>query len=156
MTNQDTEQRKAAIRERYKGIDQDLIEVIPAEVPKKLNEDSSRKRVAVYARVSTDNVEQTSSYELQKNHYEEFVKNHPGWELVEIYADEGISGTSLKHRVRFIQMIDDCKAGKIDLIITKSIARFARNTLDCIENVRILQNLSSPVGVFFETENLYT
>lgn len=156
MTNQDTEKRKAEIRERYKGIDQNLIEVIPAEVPKKLNEDNSRKRVAVYARVSTDNVEQTSSYELQKNHYEEFVKNHPGWELVEIYADEGISGTSIKHRVRFLQMIEDCKAGKIDLIITKSIARFARNTLDCIDNVRTLQNLPSPVGVFFETENLYT
>lgn len=156
MSSLDTEQRKEQIREKYKGVDASLIEVIPAEVPKKLNEDDSHKRVAVYARVSTDNVEQTSSFELQKNHYEDFVKNHPGWELVNIYADEGISGTSLKHRVNFLQMIQDCEAGKIDLIITKSIARFARNTLDCIENIRKLQNLPHPVGVFFETENLYT
>ena len=156
MSNQNIEQKKAQIRQRYKGIDQSLLEVIPAEVPKKLNEDNSHKRVAVYARVSTDNVEQTSSYELQKNHYEDFVNHHPGWELIDIYADEGISGTSLKHRDSFLRMIEDCKAGKIDLIITKSIARFARNTLDCIANIRELKGLSNPVGVFFETENLYT
>lgn len=156
MSNQDTEQRKEQIREKYRGVDASLIEVIPAEIPKKLNEDNSHKRVAVYARVSTDNVEQTSSFELQKNHYQDFVNNHPGWELVNIYADEGISGTSLKHRVMFMKMIEDCEAGKIDLIVTKSIARFARNTLDCIENIRKLQNLSHPVGVFFEAENLYT
>ena len=101
MSNQNIEQKKAQIRQRYKGIDQSLLEVIPAEVPKKLNEDNSHKRVAVYARVSTDNVEQTSSYELQKNHYEDFVNHRPGWELIEIYADEGISGTSLKHRDNF-------------------------------------------------------
>lgn len=142
--------------EKYKGIDTSIIEVIPAEIPKKLNENNSHKRVAVYARISADNVEQTSSFELQKNYYEDFVKNHPGWELVNIYADEGISGTSLKHRVQFMQMIEDCEAGKIDLIVTKSIARFSRNTLDCIENIRKLQNLPHPVGVFFEVENLYT
>lgn len=156
MSNQNIEQKKAQIRQRYKGVDQSLLEVIPADVPKKLNEDNSHKRVAVYARVSTDNIEQTSSYELQKNHYEDFVKNHPGWELIDIYADEGISGTSLKHRDSFLRMIEDCKAGKIDLIITKSIARFARNTLDCIANIRELKGLPNPVGVFFETENLYT
>ena len=156
MSNQNIEQKKAQIRQRYKGIDQSLLEVIPAEVPKKLNEDNSHKRVAVYARVSTDNVEQTSSYELQKNHYEDFVNHHPGWELIDIYADEGISGTSLKHRDSFLRMMEDCKAGKIDLIITKNIARFARNTLDCIANIRELKGLSNPVGVFFETENLYT
>ena len=95
-------------------------------------EDVREKRVAVYARVSTDDPRQTSSYELQKNHYTDVISRHEGWNLVEIYADEGISGTSLQHRDAFLRMIEDCKAGKIDLIVTKSVSRFARNVLDCI------------------------
>ena len=76
--------------------------------------------------------------------------------LVEIYADEGISGTSLQHRDAFKKMIEDCEAGKIDLIITKSVSRFARNVVDCIRYVRELSSLRPPVGVFFETEHLNT
>ena len=93
-------------------------------------DDEIYKRVAVYARVSTDDPRQTSSYELQKNYYTDMVSRHPNWDLVDIYADEGISGTSLKKRDSFNRMIADCKAGKIDLIVTKSVSRFARNIVD--------------------------
>ena len=95
------------------------------------------QRVAVYVRVSTDNLGQETSYELQKNYYEEFVLKHPNWKLVKIYADKGISGTSTKHRVELNQMLADSRAGKIDLIITKSVSRLARNTVDCITMVFI-------------------
>ena len=100
-------ERKARIRERYKGINREELEVIPAIVPASFHEDTSKKRVAVYARVSTGDPNQTSSYELQKNQYEDMVANHPGWTLVAIYADEGISGTSLQHRDDFLRMIAD-------------------------------------------------
>jgi len=147
---------KAKIRERYRGKQNANIEVIPAIEQPSFYEDFSEKRVAVYARVSTGSANQTSSYELQKGYYEQDVTRHPGWKLVRIYADEGISGTSLNHRDEFIQMIKDCEAGKIDLIITKSVSRFSRNVLDCIGKVRKLAALPHPVGVFFETENIYT
>ena len=150
------EERKRKIRERYKGVDRDALELIPAREIVSFNEDTSFKRVAAYCRVSTDDPNQTSSYELQKNHYEEYIKEHPGWEFVGIYADEGISGTSLAHREEFNRMLEDCYAGKIDLIVTKSISRFARNTVDAISTVRKLARQNPPVGVLFETENLYT
>ena len=148
--------QKKRIRERYKGIDTDALDVIPAIPQEDFYRAESDKRVAVYARVSTDDPRQTSSYELQKNHYEDVVSRNPHWMLVEIYADEGISGTSLQHRDEFVRMINDCKAGKIDLIVTKSVSRFARNVLDCIGYVRQLKAMTPPIGVFFETENIYT
>lgn len=147
---------KERIRQKYKGIDSDKLDVIPALPAASLDDDSKIQRVAVYARVSTDDPRQTSSYELQKNHYEDVVKHHPGWKLINIYADEGISGTSLKHRDAFIQMIEDCKAGKIDLILTKSVSRFARNILDCIGYARQLAAMQPPIGIFFETERIFT
>ena len=114
------------------------------------------QRVAVYVRVSTDNLGQETSYELQKNYYEEFVLKHPNWKLVKIYADKGISGTSTKHRAELNQMLTDSRAGKIDLIITKSVSRLARNTVDCITMVRNLAELRNPVGVFFESECIFS
>jgi DNA invertase Pin-like site-specific DNA recombinase len=152
----DTESKKARIRARYKGINPDELDVIPAIPQENFYEGTNEKRVAVYARVSTDDPRQTSSYELQKNHYKDVVNRHPNWNLVDIYADEGISGTSLQHRDAFVQMINDCHTGKIDMILTKSVARFARNILDCIGYVRQLASLQPPIGVFFETENIYT
>lgn len=101
-------------------------------------------------------MQQTSSYELQKKYYEDFVVHHPNWTLVKIYADEGISGTSLAHRDEFNRMITDCRNGQIDMIITKSVSRFARNVVDCISMVRMLADLSSPVGVFFESECIFS
>ena len=150
------EEQKNKIRARYRGVDRSELEFIPAKQKEKLFEETGTKRVCAYCRVSTDDVNQTSSYELQNNHYEDMIKEHQGWELVGIYADEGISGTSLKHRDEFNRMIEDCKAGKIDLIVTKSVSRFARNIVDCIAKVRELANMIPQVGVFFETEHIYT
>ena len=97
--------------------------------------------MAAYCRVSTDQEEQLSSYENQVNYYTNYIMNHPNYELVGVYADEGITGTSIKKRENFKKMIADCEAGKIDRIIVKSISRFARNTLDCLNYVRRLKEL---------------
>lgn len=151
-----SEAQKRKIRKRYQGIDPNLLEVIPAKPRVDIFQPQSEQRVAVYARVSTDDPRQTSSYELQKNYYEDMVDRNPLWKLVDIYADEGISGTSLKHRDAFVRMISDCRMGKIDLIVTKSVSRFARNIVDCISYVRMLAAMNPPVGVVFETERIYT
>lgn len=111
-------------------------------------------RVAAYCRVSTDNEEQASSYETQIAHYREFISANPEWELVNVYADEGISATSTKGREQFNAMIEDCKEGKIDMIFTKSISRFARNTVDCLNYIRMLKEINIPV--FFEKESINT
>ena len=148
--------QKNKIRERYKGVSLDELDVIPALPQEDIFAVENEQRVAVYARVSTDDPRQTSSYELQKNHYHDVISKSPNWKLVQIYADEGISGTSLQHRDQFKLMIEDCKQGKIDLIVTKSVSRFARNVVDCIGYVRELLSLPHPVGVFFETERLNT
>ena len=148
--------QKSKIRERYKGINPDELDVIPALPQEDIFAVENEQRVAVYARVSTDDPRQTSSYELQKNHYHDVISKSPNWKLVQIYADEGISGTSLQHRDQFKLMIEDCKKGQIDLIVTKSVSRFARNVVDCIGYVRELLALPHPVGVFFETERLNT
>lgn len=147
--------QKSKIRSRYRGIDPELLEVIPAKPTESLYDDVCR-RVAVYARVSTDDPRQTSSYELQKNYYENYVSRYPNWKLIHIYADEGISGTSLRHRDSFNQMIADCFAGKIDMIITKSVSRFSRNIVDCIGTINELKQMIPPVGVFFENEQIFT
>ena len=154
--NLDNDQVKKKIRERYKGVSEDVLDVIPAVPQEDFYRSENHKRVAVYARVSTDDPNQTSSYELQKNHYEDLVNRRTNWELVDIYADEGISGTSLQHRDNFLRMIEDCRLGKIDLIVTKAVSRFARNIIDCIGYVRQLKAENPPIGVFFETENIYT
>lgn len=112
------------------------------------------KKVCAYARVSTDNEEQLTSYSSQINYYTEKIKSNPNWEFVGIYADEGISGTQAKNRTEFLRMIEDAKAGKIDIIIAKSISRFARNTLDTLKYVRELREHN--VDVFFEKENIHT
>lgn len=147
---------KQRIRDRYKGVSEDILDVIPATPQEDFYKSETMKRVAVYARVSTDDPNQTSSYELQKNHYEDMVSRRENWTLVDIYADEGISGTSLQHRDNFLRMIKDCRDGKIDLIVTKSVSRFARNIIDCIGYVRQLKAAEPPIGVFFETENIFT
>ncbi len=108
--------------------------------------------MAAYCRVSTDQLEQLSSYEAQVAYYTAFIANHPDYEMGGIYADEGISVTNTKKREQFNKMIEDCKVGKIDMIITKSISRFARNTLDCLNYVRMLKDLG--IGIIFEKENI--
>ena len=156
-TRKQLAERKERVRRRINTkVDPENYEFIPAKKPIDYYDNDIRQRVAVYARVSTDNVQQTSSYELQKKYYEDFVVHHPNWTLVKIYADEGISGTSLAHRDEFNSMIADCRSGKIDMIITKSVSRFARNMVDCISMVRMLAELPSPVGVFFESECIFS
>ena len=150
------EQKARVHRRVYAEVDPNNYEFIPAKKQIDYYDNDVPQRVAVYARVSTDNIQQTSSYELQKKYYEEFVVHHPNWTLVKIYADEGISGTSLAHRDEFNRMISDCRAGKIDMIITKSVSRFARNVVDCISMVRTLAELTHPVGVFFESECIFS
>lgn len=113
-------------------------------------------RVAAYCRVSTDEESQQNSYASQKAYYTDLIFSHRGWTMAGIYADEGKSGTTRKSRINFNRMIDDAVAGKIDYIITKSISRFARNTVDSLDCVRELQRLSPPVGIYFERENIDT
>ena len=126
--------------------------------PKPTIKDEGHKRVAVYARVSTKSAEQVSSIENQTKYYTDKIENTDNWELQEIYSDEGKSGTSMRKRLRFKQMIEDAGEKKMDLILCASVSRFARNVSDCIEQVRQLRtmNPSHPVGVYFETENIYT
>lgn len=111
-------------------------------------------RVAPYCRVSTDSEEQLTSYTMQKRVYTEMIMSKPEWQLVDIYADEGISGTRADKRDEFQRMIRDCRHGKIDYIITKSVSRFARNTAECIEFVRQLKLMG--IGVIFEEQNIDT
>lgn len=111
-------------------------------------------RVAAYCRVSTDTEEQATSYEAQKEHYEDFIRRNPDWELAGIYADDGISAVSTKRREEFNRMIVDCMAGRIDMIVTKSISRFARNTVDCLNYIRKLKDKNIPV--YFEKESINT
>ncbi len=113
-------------------------------------------RVCAYLRVSTDSGDQENSLKNQRAHYEKFIPQYPNWNYVGIFADEGISGTSLKNRLGFRQMVDACKAGKIDLIVVKEVSRFARNTKDCLNTVEELLTLDPPVGIFFENNNLNT
>ena len=120
--------------------------------------DEEHKRVAVYARASTKGKEQVSSIENQTKNYTEKIAKTPNWDLAEIYSDEGKSGTSKKWRPEFKRMLEDASKKKLDLIVCASVSRFARNISDLIEEVRKLRttNPSNPVGVYFETEDLYT
>lgn len=130
---------------------------IPASRPKAAGAEKrlhGRQRVVAYCRVSTDSEEQINSYTAQKAYYTQKIEESQDWELAGIFADEGITGTSMKKRKEFNRMITACKRGGIDLILTKSLSRFARNTVDCLETVRILK--SKGIGVIFEKENINT
>ena len=113
-----------------------------------------KQRVAAYCRVSTNNKEQINSYEAQKAYYTQKIEENPDWELAGIFADKGLSGASMKKRDNFNKMIAACKRGRIDTILTKSLSRFARNTVDCLETVRMLR--ARGIGVIFEKENINT
>jgi len=133
------------------------VTVIPARrrVGNTVNQQAKPKlRVAAYCRVSTDSEEQATSYDAQVAHYTQFIEKNSEWELAGIFADDGISGTNTKKREEFNRMIEACMTGSIDMIITKSISRFARNTLDCLKFIRDLKEKNIPV--FFEKENINT
>ena len=132
------------------------VSVIPAKPMQELKgfKATAKPRVCAYCRVSTNNEDQLSSYEAQVEHYTAYIQNNFSWEFGGIYADEGISGTNTKKRNEFNRMIEDCMAGKIDMVITKSISRFARNTLDTLQYVRQLKEKN--IAIFFEKENVNT
>jgi DNA invertase Pin-like site-specific DNA recombinase len=111
-------------------------------------------RVAAYARVSTDHEDQQSSLEAQTEYYKKLILERPGWQFVRIYVDDGISGLRTEHREGFNRMVEDCLSGAIDLVLTKSISRFARNTVDTVTTIRKLKEKG--VGVYFEKENIFT
>lgn len=113
-----------------------------------------KRRVAGYARVSTDHDDQTTSYEAQVDYYTNYINSRDDWEFVGIYTDEGISATSTKHREGFNCMVADALDGKIDLIITKSVSRFARNTVDSLTTIRKLKE--NNIECYFEKENIWT
>jgi len=115
---------------------------------------TERMRVAAYCRVSSDSEDQLNSYQSQVKYYEHKINENIDWELVDIYADEAISGTQTNKRTDFMRMINDCLQGKIDLILTKSISRFARNTVDTLKYVRMLKERN--IAVLFEEENINT
>lgn len=131
------------------------VTVIPAKAQTEINRSKYQQlRVAAYCRVSTEQEEQQSSYQVQIAYYTDLINRKKEWSLVGIFADEGISGTQTKNRTEFKRMIRMCKNKKIDLVITKSISRFARNTVDCLEYIRQLKDLG--IGVIFEKENINT
>lgn len=125
-----------------------IIRKIEPELPAK------RKRVAAYARVSMDGESMSNSLAAQTDHFQKLISDNPEWDFAGIYADDGISGTQTVHRKEFLRMLDDCDAGKIDIILTKSISRFARNTISLLETVRHLKKIG--VEVRFEREKLST
>ena len=130
-------------------------------IPALLNKQSTnqvgtikKRRVAAYARVSTDQEEQLTSYEAQVDYYTNYIKSREDWEFVDVYTDEGISGTSTKHREGFNRMVKSALDGNIDLIITKSVSRFARNTVDSLTTIRKLKDIGCEC--YFEKENIWT
>lgn len=125
------------------------------EIPATITEtETAKRRAAAYARISTDHDDQLTSCETQVEYYTDYIKKHPDLEFVKVYTDEGITGTSIKHREGFKQMIADALAGEIDLIITKSVSRFARNTVDLLSTIRELKEHG--VEVWFEREHIHT
>ena len=126
---------------------------IPAN-PEVVRASKRQLRIAAYCRVSTDDEEQLTSYEAQKNYYTDKIMTNREWTMAGIFADEGITGTSARKRPEFLRMIRQCKQGKIDIVLTKSISRFARNTVDCLNYVRALKELG--IAVIFEKENMNT
>ena len=156
MTKQNNVEKRDKIHRKYSSTLRENVEFRPARKEKSIFDENEIMRVAFYCRVSTGNIEQLTSYISQQQQCEEYVSQHPSWVLVDIYADEGISGTSMKRRTEFLRMLKDCESGKIDIIIVKSVSRFARCTEDFIACLRNLANHKPPIGVFFQTEQIYT
>lgn len=128
--------------------------IIPPKKRLELSSETPKLRVAAYCRVSTQEEQQVGSFEMQIHHFTKRIQANPDWEMVEIYQDEGISATSVEKRLGFQKMIADAVAGKIDMILTKSISRFGRNIVDILNNLRTLSALNPPVSVEFETEGI--
>ncbi|MBR1633526.1 MAG: recombinase family protein [Lachnospiraceae bacterium] len=151
------EELRSHIRERVRSSNGDN-EYFHKGKPAPDIKDDSHKTVAVYARVSTMNTAQTTSIENQEQYYTKKISENPNWDMLKIYSDEGRSGTDVKHRPAFLQMLEDAGNQEMDLILCTSVSRFARNTAQCLAYISKLRtmNPTHPVGVYFETENIYT
>ena len=136
--------------------DMSKVTFFPAKKAPGLYDLMGRLRVVVYCRVSTDGLSQATSFDLQRTYYLQFVRKHVQWKLIAMYSDEGITATSTEKRIGLLQMLEDAKAGKFDVIIVKNLSRLSRNLMDCMNIIYALRNLPNPVGIFFESENLYT
>lgn len=141
--------RKDSLYEKIIIIEATTVYSNKAEQPK-----FKKRRVAGYAKVSTDHEDQATSYDAQMRYYTDYISSRLDWEFVKMYSDEGITGTNTKQRVGFDSMVNDALARKIDLIITKSVSRFARNTVDSLSTVRKLKDAG--VEIYFEKENIWT
>lgn len=135
--------------------DKIITEIAPLPKPATFKESAKAiLRVAAYARVSTDHEDQQSSLAAQTEYYEKKISEHPGWQFVRVYVDDGISGLRTERREGFNRMVEDCLTGDVDLVLTKSISRFARNTVDSVSTIRKLKEKG--IAVYFEKENIYT
>ena len=150
------QREKRALFKQIEGSNGVNIHKIAATASTPEADESKPLRVAAYCRVSTDDLDQALSIAMQIKVYKEKIKSTPNWTYVGTYVDDGFSGTNTDHRQGFQKLMKDCMDGKIDMIITKAVSRFARNLLDCIKWVEALQNHDPPVRVFFEQENLDT
>lgn len=153
-----TERREQKRKQMHEEIVQNQagsgVIIIPPKKRLELSSETPKLRVAAYCRVSTQEEQQVGSFEMQIHHFTKRIQANPDWEMVEIYQDEGISATTVEKRLGFQKMIADAVAGKIDLILTKSISRFGRNIVDILNNLRTLSALNPPVSVEFETEGI--
>lgn len=150
------QRQRAAVGKQFDALAGTRIRKISAKTDEEPGAPPRKLRVAAYCRVSTDDIEQALSIHMQKKVYREKIKSNPEWIYAGTYVDNGFSGTNTFHRPGFLKLIEDCRAGKIDMIITKAVSRFARNLLDCIGYIEELSNLDPPVRVFFEQEGLDT
>ncbi len=148
------QKQKAALVRQLDELDPSRVRKISAY--SETSEVNRELRVAAYCRVSTDDIDQAISISLQMRQYKEKIQANPNWKYAGTYVDNGFSGTNTAHRPGFLKLIEDARAGKFDMIITKAVSRFARNLLDCIGYIEELKNLDPPVRVFFEQENLDT
>ena len=153
MLREDRETRKQQFNENYGKLN---VKVIPPNPSLVVDVMEREEIVGPYCRVSTMTGEQVESFEIQRKYYEDLIRKRPKWTLHRIYADEGISATSMRRRKDFRNLMADCHEHKVTLIPTKSVTRFARNVVDCISCCRELKTLNPPVGVLFETENIHT
>ena len=150
------QREKQAVFRQVENLDGSNIHKIAATVLPPEGDANRPLRVAAYCRVSTDDIDQALSIAMQIKAYKEKIMATPNWKYVGTYVDDGFSGTSTEHRHGFQKLMQDCMDGKIDMVITKAVSRFARNLLDCINWVEKLQNLDPPVRIFFEQESLDT
>lgn len=149
--------KKDKIKKKFeKQVDGDTMRIPAKSKYDRRKLEDAKLRVAAYCRVSTDRDEQFTSFEAQKEHFTKSISKHPNWELYEIYADEGLSGTSTRKRVEFNRMMEDALAGKFDMIITKSVSRFTRNVVDGLNAARELLKRSPKIGIYFEEDKFNT